>query len=62
MDRLQEVVVMKGFAMEARTFLAIMALKPFAPKQKVREIEGWELVKLMREVQGVQKISRRGMA
>ncbi len=42
---------MNGFAMEIKTFLGIMALKPFAPKTKVREIEGWELVKLMKEVQ-----------
>ena len=41
---------MNGFAMEMNTFLGIMARKPFAPKTKVREIEGWELVKLMKEV------------
>lgn len=41
---------MNGFAMEMSTFRKIMAIRPFAPKTKVREIESWELVKLMKEV------------
>jgi len=41
---------MNGFAMEMGTFRKIMAIRPFAPKTKVREIESWELVKLMREI------------